>query len=584
MSDEFLVKVHKLEQAAEDLDMFSNDAKYIQSEARDITISGNEWGMVGLGFKSFYDDYARQVDGHLTTLNQTLSSIEAAIEATALTYAVTDAALVAKIKALESDFPTISQGKPGASAGGGGGDEPDGAVKAFQDNTPFVSQTFKIIEHTSGDDWGLLGSDVGDAALTTVSTFFDPLGALVGAGVGFLVDYIEPLHKMLTMATGDDGAISDHRKAWKQVADNLRGLSHEMAARLSLDLDDWRGQASDQAHKRIGDFLQGVNDIGGEIGGITGILAVSASVMDTAMSALKDLISQLVEWLIVTWLAAQAAAPFSFGASEGAAAAATSAEVSTAVSRGGRIIQRLLAEFRRLSEAIGRILTRLSHIKGLSKLSDAKFGKDLLKDGKDAAEAARDGKRLPFGYDPVDAERAAADKIGGGLFQGIQDNDSKVPDGKMLEHMLNLDPNAQDDPAKRALDAINHAMGFEPDKNWLDFVKDAQQQDQQQPHEPSWVDKLLHPEPQPEPTEADRKAQDAINHALGFEPDKNWLDFVKDAQQQDQQPHEPSWVDKLIHPEPQPEPTEADRRAQDAINHVFGIEPDDKPGRIRRDL
>ncbi|MFC5184030.1 WXG100 family type VII secretion target [Actinomadura harenae] len=565
MSDEFLVKVHKLEVAAEHLDMYSDQAKLIQSQAQGIKIEPEQWGIVGMGFQGFYDNYTKQVDGHLTRLNQTLSSIESGLETTALTYATTDALLQARIKALQNDFPTISQGRPGASNSGGGDNGPEGAEKAFNDNTPFVSQTFKIIEHTDGGDWGLLGSDVGDAGLTAVSAFFDPLGALVSAGVGFLVDWIKPLHDVLAAVTGDDGAISDHRKAWKQISDEVRALSHAMAAQLSSDLSEWTGPASDQAHARIGDVLQGIHDIGTEIGGITGILAVSASVMDSAMSAIKDLISQLVEWLIVTWLAAQAAAPLSFGASEGAAAAATSAEVSTAMSRAGRVVQRLLAEFRRLQEAMGRILTRLSQIKGLGKLSDAKFGKDLMEDGSDAMKAARDGGRMPFGYDPVDPMRGAADKILGGLFQNGQDNtpdnDSRVPAHGELNGLLN----DQDDPEKRAQDAINRVLGLEP----------------QEHHDgplPDWVSRALGNDPQPQETEAqrqaDQKAQDFLDHIFDkpklHEPETD-AQRQADQQAQDVLDH---IFDKPKLREPETDAQRQERAAfEDFVHRSFGIDP-----------
>ncbi|MEV5573074.1 hypothetical protein AB0L06_23785 [Spirillospora sp. NPDC052269] len=327
-------------------------------------------------------------------------------------------------------------------------DDPYDAAKG---NVPGWSQVDKGIEHYQNEDYTSIAGDIADLGYTGFTAWMDPLGALVGAGVGFLVDVIKPLHDMLTWVTGDDGAISEHRGEWDGVAKNLVSLADQMDKDLSRDLETWTGPASELGKTRISEFIQGARDTANAIGDVKGLLAFTASLCDTAMSLIKDLISQFVEWLIITWLAAQAAAIPTLGASEAAAAGATTAEVAVATSRGARIVQRVLAVFRKMAEIVRNIITKLKALRnsavwkltgkgGNTTLGPRGLGRDLVSDGRDARNALRgaDGARTPFKYDPKDGGIAAGTKIGTGLGQSEEDDHSNVPEPGEINRKLNL--------------------------------------------------------------------------------------------------------------------------------------------------
>jgi hypothetical protein len=328
------------------------------------------------------------------------------------------------------------------------------AADAFKKNTPGVGQINNISDHVGQGDFSAVAADIADLGVTGALAWVDPLGALVGAGVGFLVDWVKPLHDMLTWVTGDDGKIGDHRKGWQETGQSLVNLATQMSQTLQADLAEWYGPASTAAKARIDAFIEGTRDTAREIGNITGVLAFSAALMDTAMSVIKDLISQFVEWLIVTWLAAQAAAIPTLGGSEAAAAAATAGEAAVATSRAARIIQKVMAIFRKLQEIIAKVMKSLTHLRdksfwrltgkgGNTTLGPGGFGRDLVADGREARDSLRgkNGHTLPFKeyYDWKDPAMAGGIKIGGGLAQGAED-DSDVPMAEEIDRKLN--PNA----------------------------------------------------------------------------------------------------------------------------------------------
>ncbi|MEV4257188.1 hypothetical protein AB0J52_28870 [Spirillospora sp. NPDC049652] len=327
----------------------------------------------------------------------------------------------------------------------------DDPAKAGQGNVLLWSQGAKGWEHYQNEDYSSIAGDVADLGYGLFTAWMDPLGALVGAGVGFLIDVIKPLHDMLTWVTGDDGAIGDHRKEWDKVGKDLVALADQMGTDLAKDLETWTGPASEAGKARIEEFIQGTRDTAAAIGDIKGLLALTASLCDTAMSLLKDLISQFVEWLIITWLAAQAAAIPTLGASEAAAAGATTAEAAVATSRGARIVQKVLAVFRKMADAIRRIVTKLKALRnsavwkltgkgGNRALGPGGLGRDLVSDGRDARTALNGagGATKPFQYDPKDGAIAAGTKIAAGLGQNEEDDHSNVPPPGEINRKLNL--------------------------------------------------------------------------------------------------------------------------------------------------
>lgn len=325
------------------------------------------------------------------------------------------------------------------------------ATESLVKNTPFAAQWDNAWKHYDAGDYASIGADIADLGVTGFFAYVDPLGALVGAGVGFLIDFIKPLHDMLTWMTGDSDAIGDHRKQWQTAQQDLVKLADEMSGTLQADLATWAGPASAAAKQRLDAFIQGTRDTAQEIGNINAILALSAALMDTAMSLIKDLISQFVEWLIITWLAAQAAAIPSLGASEVAAEAATVGEAAVATSRGARIMQKVMAIIRKLQAVLAKVMKALKEMKaksfwkltgkgGNTALGPGGFGRGLVGSGREARTAlgGRNGHTLPFDYDPWAPAAASGVKVVGGVAQGEEDDTSHVPSTEEINQKLNI--------------------------------------------------------------------------------------------------------------------------------------------------
>jgi hypothetical protein len=101
----------KLLTAATHLDAFSDKAKVAQGAAKaNSSISGHEWGLVGVAFSMSYKDTAQETIDHIGMITKFLSDAEASMTATARHYAGANETILKSLSMLERDIPTM--GKP----------------------------------------------------------------------------------------------------------------------------------------------------------------------------------------------------------------------------------------------------------------------------------------------------------------------------------------------------------------------------------------------------------------------------------------------------------------------------------------
>lgn len=101
--DEVGFNVSQLMQAARHLDAHGDSAKTIKSTADSISISGHEWGLVGIAFSASYSELSAGTREHIGMIAKFLTTAEGLMTATARQYAGADKAVLAEINVLEKD-------------------------------------------------------------------------------------------------------------------------------------------------------------------------------------------------------------------------------------------------------------------------------------------------------------------------------------------------------------------------------------------------------------------------------------------------------------------------------------------------
>jgi uncharacterized protein YukE len=136
-------------------------------------------------------------------------------------------------------------------------------------------------------------------AVEVAATVLDPFSALLANGLGWAMEYFQPLREMLDELTGKPDLVNAHAATWNNMANELHAMADDLNTHLSEDLPDWHGDAAD-AYRGL--MVNNVEAIGG-LAAVSAAMAASTEgaggLVQLTRELVRDLIADLVARVIV---------------------------------------------------------------------------------------------------------------------------------------------------------------------------------------------------------------------------------------------------------------------------------------------
>ncbi|MEV0053716.1 WXG100 family type VII secretion target [Saccharopolyspora sp. 5N102] len=156
-----------------------------------------------------------------------------------------------------------------------------------------------LVTAIQSEDWvsgALAGVGLG---LEVAASVLDPFSALLSNGIGWAMEYFEPLREILDELTGMPDVVKSHAATWNNMAEELGSMAEDLKASLESDLPEWQGAAADAYQAMMANNVDAV-------GGLAAISAAMASATEGAgglvemtREIVRDLIADLVARVIV---------------------------------------------------------------------------------------------------------------------------------------------------------------------------------------------------------------------------------------------------------------------------------------------
>ncbi len=127
----------------------------------------------------------------------------------------------------------------------------------------------------------------------TVATAIDPLGSLIAAGLGWLIDHFEPIKGWFNDLTGDAGAVAGFSQTWTNVQNQLNS-SADYLDRVVSDLDDMAGEAIDAYRRFQTDAAAHIRASSQWAGAMATGLQIASTIVQVVHDLVRDILSQLV--------------------------------------------------------------------------------------------------------------------------------------------------------------------------------------------------------------------------------------------------------------------------------------------------
>ncbi len=203
----------------------------------------------------------------------------------------------------------------------------------------------KALESGSWLEIGLASFGV---AMDTAAAVMDPIGQLLAAGLGWLMEHLEPLKGWLNDLTGDPGAVAGFAATWDNVKTALLGAAEELQRVVAADLAEMSGRAVAAYGRYAGDFGAHVSAAAGAAGSVAGALRVCSTVVQVVHDLVRDALAELVG-AAISW-AAEIALTVGLGTPWVASQVAT--RVSSLATRVGTKVTEVITSVRSLKQLV----------------------------------------------------------------------------------------------------------------------------------------------------------------------------------------------------------------------------------------
>ncbi|UAJ78421.1 TNT domain-containing protein [Leifsonia sp. ZF2019] len=213
------------------------------------------------------------------------------------------------------------------------------------------------------------------AAADTIATVSDPLGSLIAAGLGWLIDHFEPLKGWFNDLTGDAGEVQAFAQTWTNIQKQLQASGDELT-RILGDVDELAGEAMDAYRRFQQDSAQHLHGAATWAGAMTTGLGIASTIVQVVHDIVRDVLSQLVGSAI-SWASE---AVLSLGLATPWIVEQVSTRVASWTAKVGSKMTALVRSVKALSKL-------LDELRGLLREADELFA-SVLKGGKEAAKRA----------------------------------------------------------------------------------------------------------------------------------------------------------------------------------------------------
>jgi hypothetical protein len=242
-----------------------------------------------------------------------------------------------------------------------------------------VDDLVGLSEALRSGNWLAIGLSGVGTALDGVAAASDPLGSLIAAGLGWLMDHLQPLKGWLDDLTGDAGAVLGYAGTWENVSKAMGNAGDELSRVVRADLEGMSG-ASIAAYTAYAEKLADHIKAGG---GSASAMASALKICGQVVQAVHDLVRDTLAQLVGSAISWAAEAVFSFGLATPWIVEQVSTRVSSLAARIGTKVKEVV-------ESASALRKLLDALKGLL----ARVGAALrrgAKDGEDEAAAAAKG-------------------------------------------------------------------------------------------------------------------------------------------------------------------------------------------------
>jgi uncharacterized protein YukE len=167
------------------------------------------------------------------------------------------------------------------------------------DGAGLVEGYFDMVAAFKSDGWVDDALGVSGFALEVVGSVLDPFSALFANGIGWAMEYFEPLREMLEQLTGKADVVMSHAQTWTNMSSELRSIAEDLTSFLATDMPGWTGDAADSYQALMAHNVNAANAMNATAEALAAATEGAGGLVQVTHDLVRDLIAELVAHVIV---------------------------------------------------------------------------------------------------------------------------------------------------------------------------------------------------------------------------------------------------------------------------------------------
>ncbi|HZM83201.1 MAG TPA: hypothetical protein VFC19_46405 [Candidatus Limnocylindrales bacterium] len=136
-------------------------------------------------------------------------------------------------------------------------------------------------------------------AVEVGATILDPFSALLANGLGWAMEYFDPLRDILDKLAGMPDVVASHAATWDNMAAELDSMAADLKSHLERDMPEWRGAAADTYQGLMGNNVEALFGLAGTSSAMAAATQAAGNLVMFTRDIVRDLIADLVARVIV---------------------------------------------------------------------------------------------------------------------------------------------------------------------------------------------------------------------------------------------------------------------------------------------
>lgn len=140
---------------------------------------------------------------------------------------------------------------------------------------------------------GALGTGADVAAMAT-----NPIATLISAGLGWLIEHVQPLQDALDWVAGDPAQISAYAKTWQNVSQSVSETVQQFTSTVDQGSAAWTGQAGDAYRQHAHDKIATLQAASTAAHTISTTVEMVGQVVEAIRTLVRDIVTQAIGEII----------------------------------------------------------------------------------------------------------------------------------------------------------------------------------------------------------------------------------------------------------------------------------------------